>query len=82
MPRLRKVFDIVGIEWTGSQHIGIDDARNTAKLAHKWKDEIKITHSFGICGRIKGGDSFRFIYSDCLQPNLMFRMKNGTGSRN
>ena len=29
IPRLRKIFDIVEIEWTGNQHMGITDARNT-----------------------------------------------------
>ena len=31
VPRLRKMFDIMGIVWEGKQHSGIVDARNTGK---------------------------------------------------
>ena len=34
VPRLRKMFDVMGVIWEGKQHSGIVDARNTGRFYH------------------------------------------------
>jgi len=60
VPRLRKMFDVMGVVWEGKQHSGIVDARNTAKLALKFVDNLRITRTIGVIGRVKG-DKYRFL---------------------
>ena len=60
VPRLRKMFDIFDIKWEGDQHRGIDDARNTSKLAFRFRESLRITRTLGVIGPIKN-DKYRFI---------------------
>ena len=41
------MFKILKLDWTGKQHSGIVDARNTAKLTFECKEHLKVTRTLG-----------------------------------